>query len=68
MPVPFSEVLEFFESHGWALKRIQKPYFVFFDDPYDPQELPFLVQVDENKEVSDDAFQRIRRFFGEEEG
>ena len=40
--VPFSEVLELLEAHGWKLKRISKPYRVFVH-PEEP--LPFLIPV-----------------------
>jgi hypothetical protein len=61
MPVPFSNVLELLESHGWVLQRIWKPYFVFQKG----DELPILVQVDERM-VSDGNFEKIKQILGEE--
>jgi hypothetical protein len=66
MPVPFKAVLELFESHGWHLVRIEKPYRIFWDVPYHPQELPCLIEVDENLEVNDATYRKIKEFFGEE--
>lgn len=68
MPVAFSRVRELFELHGWRLMRVWGPFRVFWDRPGEPDKPPFLVQVDENKEVSDATYQRVQRFFGEEDG
>jgi hypothetical protein len=65
MPVPFSRVRELFELHGWRLVRIWKPYFVFWDRLGKPKKLPFLVEVDENKEVSDATYHKIRKYFAQ---
>lgn len=62
MAVPFSDVLELLESHGWVLQRIWKPYFVF----YKGDELPILVQV-EDKMVSDASYEKVKRILGEED-
>jgi len=67
MAVRFSRVRELFELHGWRLVRIWKPYFVFWDRPGKPEKLPFLVEVDENKEVSDATYHKIRKYFGQED-
>ncbi len=65
MPVPFKTVLELFELHHWRLVRIQPPYRIFWDEPYGPHELPWLVEVDENLEVNDATFRKIQEYFGE---
>ena len=67
MAVPFSRVRVLFESNGWRLMRIWKPYFVFWDRPGKPKKLPFLVEVDENKEVSDATYRKIKDFFAQDD-
>lgn len=61
MPVPFSDMLELLESHGWVLQKTWKPYFVF----YRGDELPILVQVEE-KMVSDATFEKVKGILGED--
>lgn len=59
--VPFKDVLELLESHGWVLQRIWSPYFVFV---HRDQELPLLIPV-HDKKVSDAYVQKIKRILGE---
>ena len=40
--MPFSEVLEILESHGWALQRVWPPYRVFVHEDH---KLPLLIPV-----------------------
>jgi hypothetical protein len=54
--VPFSEVLEYLESHGWVLVRVWPPYRVFLKG----ESLPLLVRV-EDKAVSTYDFAKIRQ-------
>ena len=42
----FEEVLKLFESHGWKLHRIDKPYRVFLRGK---EELPWLIPVHDKK-------------------
>jgi len=60
--IPFSEVLELLESHGWVLQRTWPPYFVFLH-PDHP--LPLLIPVYEKK-VSDRYVEKIKRLLAEE--
>lgn len=60
--VPFSEVLEFFESRGWRLQKIWEPYRVFMKEG----ELPFLIPVHGQK-VSIEYVNKIEAFFRERE-
>lgn len=41
--VPFSEVVDLLETHGWELTRIWRPYRVFTKPGSD--ELPILIEV-----------------------
>jgi predicted RNA binding protein YcfA (HicA-like mRNA interferase family) len=59
--VPFSEVLDVLEAHGWILQRTWPPYFVFVHRDH---ELPFLIPV-HDKKVSDAYVQKIKRLVGE---
>jgi hypothetical protein len=60
--VPFSEVLELLESHGWELTRIWSPYRVFTKPGAD--ELPILIEVHDRKVRYSDA-ERIKRHLSE---
>ena len=56
--VKFEEILELFESQGWELARIWKPYRVFMKEG----ELPFLVPVRDGK-VDIEYVRKIEDFF-----
>ena len=66
MAVPFSIVLQFFESRGWVLSRTRANWRVFCEShrrPADQQmkrpRTPVTFQVDEEGKVSDDVFKEI---------
>ena len=59
--VPFSDVLELLESHGWVLQRTWPPYFVFVHPDH---ELPLLIPVHE-KRVSHAYVEKIKRIIEE---
>ncbi len=58
--VDFCQVLELFESHGWKLQRIWKPYRVFVKEG----ELLFLIPV-RNKKVDIVYVKRFKEFLKE---
>ena len=60
--VPFSEVLELLESHGWELVRIWSPYRVFTKPGAD--ELPILSEV-HDRIVRRTDVERIKRHLEE---
>ena len=60
--VPFSEVLEVLESHGWVLQRTWPPYFVFHHPDH---ELPLLIMV-RDKKVSDEYIEKVKKILGKE--
>jgi len=60
--LPFSEVLDLLESHGWVLQRTWPPYFVFVHPDH---ELPFLIPV-YDKKVSDAYVEKIKKLISEE--
>ena len=59
--VPFSEVLDVLEAHGWVLQRTWPPYFMFVHKDH---ELPLLIPV-HDKKVSDAYVQKIKQLLGE---
>ena len=61
-PVPFSEVLELLESHGWELTRIWSPYRVFTKPGAD--ELPILIEV-HDRTVRHTDVERIKKHLEE---
>jgi len=61
--VAFEKVLKVFESHGWRLQRISKPYRVFVKDE---QTLPFLIPV-HDKKVDIEYVQKVEKFFEEQD-
>jgi hypothetical protein len=60
--VPFSEVLELLESHGWELVRIWIPYRVFTKPGSD--ELPILIEV-HDRTVRRTDVERIKKHLKE---
>lgn len=60
--VPFSEVLELLESHGWELVRIWSPSRVFTKPGSD--ELPILIEVHDRTVRRTDA-ERIKKHLEE---
>jgi len=59
--VPFSEVLELLESHGWVLHRTWPPYFVFV---HRDRSLPLLIPV-HDKKVSETYVGKIKKILAE---
>lgn len=60
--VPFTEVLERLEAHGWVLQRTWPPYVVFVHPDH---ALPLLIPV-QGKKVSERYVQKINEILGEE--
>ncbi len=54
--VPFVEILDLLESHGWALARIDPPYRIFTKS----EQLPIWIEVYERKVAAVDV-PKIRR-------
>ena len=54
----FEQILELFESHGWALQKVWPPYRVFVKEG----ELPCLIPVYEN-EVDYEYVEKIEAYF-----
>ena len=59
--VDFRQVLELFESHGWKLQRIDKPYRVFLRGK---DELPWLIPV-HDKKVDGEYVKKFKEFLEE---
>ena len=59
--VDFVEVLKLFESHGWKLYRIDKPYRVFLSGK---DELPWLIPV-HDKKVDAEYVEKFKEFLEE---
>ena len=57
--VPFSQVLELLENHGWTVQRIWKPYRVFVKS----NELPILIPVEDGK-VNVVYVEKIKKILG----
>ncbi len=60
--VPFSEVVDLLEAHGWELTRIWSPYRVFTKPGSD--ELPILTEVHERMARLSDV-ERIKKYLEE---
>ncbi len=60
--ISFRKVLELFELNHWVLQKLWSNYRVFID-PNDKDKLPWLIPVDDNKEVSIDYYLKIKEFF-----
>jgi len=58
-PVPFSEILSLFESHGWKLKGTYGSHRIFEKPGSD--DLPFWVEVYDKKVDGFDA-EKIREY------
>jgi hypothetical protein len=56
----FEEVLEFFEAHGWKLKKIYEPYRIFVKRG----ELPWLIPV-HDKRVDIEYVKKFKEFLKE---
>ena len=65
MRVPFQQVLEYLEEHGWGLIKTWGTRRVFLNRER-PQE-PIIVRV-KDRSVDHEDFQRIRRIIEEESG
>ena len=59
--VDFEEVLKLFESYGWKLQRIDKPYRVFIRGK---EELPWLIPV-HDKKVDVEYVKKFKEFLKE---
>jgi hypothetical protein len=62
--VPFSQILELFEKHGWRLMRIEGEYRLF--EKPGSEELPYPVPV-QDKKVERYYVDKIRQYLGEDE-
>lgn len=60
--INFERILEKFESCGWTLKKIHKPYRVFIKKGH----LPFLIPV-HNNIVEEEYVQKVNEFFKDHE-
>jgi hypothetical protein len=58
--IPFVRVLALLEEHGWDLKRIKRPFFVFKKRGHEP----ILVQARDRMVTAHD-FERIKRRLAE---
>ncbi|MBN2182517.1 MAG: hypothetical protein JW715_11445 [Sedimentisphaerales bacterium] len=58
--ISFEEVLEFFETNGWKLQKIYKPYRVFVKKG----ELPWLIPV-HDKKVDAEYVKKFKEFLKE---
>ena len=56
----FHQVLELFQSHGWKLQKIYKPYRVFVREG----ELPWLIPV-HDKKVDAEYVKKFKEFLKE---
>ena len=54
----FEEIVDLFESHGWVLQKIYKPYRVFIKKG----ELPWMIPVHEGK-VNNEYVKKINDYF-----
>jgi hypothetical protein len=58
---PFSEVLEYFESHGWQLLNLVGSRRVFVKQEATPDG-PYVLKIDEGGVVDTQAFERARNY------